>query len=178
MKRRLIWYGEDILRAISEDIKEIDDDIKILIDDMFETMREVHGIGLAAIQVGIAKRLIIVEVTSDYSDDNKGYKFAMINPKIIEKSPDMMIGEEGCLSLPEIREDVSRSQYIKISYTDIDGKENIIEAYDLIARIIQHEMDHLDGIVFVDRVEEHHRRRMKKDLRDLKRESKKRANRY
>ena len=178
MKRRLIWYGEDILRAISEDIKEIDDDIKILIDDMFETMREVHGIGLAAIQVGIPKRLIIVEVESDYSDDNKGYKLAMINPKIIEKSPDMIIGEEGCLSLPEIREDVSRSQYIKISYTDIDGKENIIEAYDLIARIIQHEMDHLDGIVFVDRVEEHHRRRMKKDLRDLKRESKKRAARH
>ena len=178
MKRRLIWYGEDILRAISEDIKEIDDDIKILIDDMFETMREVHGIGLAAIQVGIPKRLIIVEVESDYSDDNKGYKLAMINPKIIEKSPDMIIGEEGCLSLPEIREDVSRSQYIKVSYTDIDGKENIIEAYDLIARIIQHEMDHLDGIVFVDRVEEHHRRRIKKDLRDLKRESKKRANRY
>lgn len=178
MERRLIWYGEDILTTISKPVDNVDDDIKALIYDMFEVMQRENGVGLAAIQIGIAKRILVIEIPRSDKENIAAFKMAMINPTILEKSDEMMTDEEGCLSLPEIREDVARHRTVKVCYTDIDGKEQTIEAEDFLARVIQHEMDHLDGIVFTDRIEDHHKRRIKKDLRDLKRESKKRMQRY
>ncbi len=178
MERRLIWYGESILTTVSKAVDEINDDIKVLIDDMFEVMQRENGIGLAAIQIGVAKRILVVEILRSDNENTPEIKMAMINPIITEKSDELMVDEEGCLSLPEIREDVARSRYIKVDYTDVHGQKQSIEAENLFARVIQHEMDHLDGIVFTDRIEDHHKRRIKKDLRDLKRESRRRAERF
>ncbi len=178
MERRLIWYGEEILTTVSKPVHNIDDEIKTLIYDMFEVMQRENGVGLAAIQIGIAKRILVIEIPRSDKDNSPEIQIAMINPTILEKSDDMMLDEEGCLSLPEIREDVARHRVVKVTYRDIDDKEHTIEAENFLARVIQHEMDHLDGIVFTDRIEEHHKRRIKKDLRDLKRESRKRAERY
>ncbi len=178
MDRRLFWYGEDILSTISEEVTEINDEIRTLVDDMFEVMRSENGIGLAAVQIGVAKRVLVLELPRNDKEGIAAIQIAMINPTIVEYSDELVIDEEGCLSLPDIREDVARSRYIKVEYTDIDGNGYALEAADLLARVIQHEMDHLNGMVFIDRIEPHHKRRIKKDLRDLKRESKKRAERY
>ncbi len=178
MERRLYWYGENILSTESETVDEINDEIKTLVADMFEVMKVENGVGLAAIQIGIAKRILVIEIPRNDKENSTTIQIAMINPTITEYSDELMVDEEGCLSLPDIREDVARSKYIKVSYTDIDGKNCSIEAQDFLARVVQHEMDHLNGILFIDRIEPHHKRRIKKDLRDLKRESKKRAERY
>lgn len=150
-------YGTTVLRKRAKEIDKNYPDLNQLIPDMFETMKYSEGIGLAAPQIGLSIRLIVIDSSGmDGEDENdaslKDFKKVLINPVILEESGDNWIFNEGCLSLPNLREDVERPSKIKIRYSD----ENFIqheEEYDGIkARIIQHEFDHLEGILLVDRI--------------------------
>ena len=168
MLRELVIYGDERLQQVSEKIEKIDDEILTLIDDMFETMYKERGVGLAAVQIGILKRLIVISVP-DLDDEKKpDFKLALINPEIIWHSDEMEILEEGCLSFPEIRDDVARYQKIKVKYLDKEGNEQILEAEYYIAKVLQHEIDHTNGISFIDRLESYQKRRLKKELKELR----------
>ncbi|WMJ76050.1 MULTISPECIES: peptide deformylase [unclassified Sedimentibacter] len=142
--RNLRYEGDEILRKKSKEIGAVDDRIKTLLDDMLETMYENDGVGLAAPQVGILKRAVVIDV-----DDGNVYK--MINPKIIKKSGEQL-GQEGCLSVPEKKGNVNRPMNVTVEYTDDSGKPVTLKAEGILARAICHEVDHLDGILFIDRV--------------------------
>lgn len=137
--------GDEILRKRSREVTAIDNKIKMLLNDMVDTMYENDGVGLAAPQIGILKRIVVIDV-----DGENLYK--MINPKII-KSSGKQIDQEGCLSVPEIKGNVTRPKNVTAVYTDENGNENTLEAEDLLARCICHELDHLDGILFIDKMD-------------------------
>ena len=148
--RNLRYDGDEILTKKSREIDVIDDKIKQLANDMLETMYSKDGIGLAACQVGFLKRLVVYDVT--YIDEKKGKKpVVMINPKITSYSKNMVTVEEGCLSFPDIFENVDRHEKITVEYTNLDGKKITGTVKGMEAICIQHEVDHLDGIVFLDR---------------------------
>ena len=136
----------------------VDDELRTLIDDMFETMYEAPGIGLAATQVDVHKRLLVCDVSSD-----KTAPHALINPKIVEKDG-VAVYEEGCLSVPGYYEEVERADHIRVRFLDRDGEEAEMEAEGLLAICIQHEMDHLEGKLFVDYLSETKRNRIRKKL--------------
>jgi peptide deformylase len=142
------------LRKVAEDIETGYPDLKQLIDDMFETMYSSEGVGLAAPQIGKAIRIFVMDGTPLAEDEPSldGFKKAFINARIIEKSGDLKLMSEGCLSIPNLREEVNREERIRIVYFDENWEKHdeIYEGYK--ARIIQHEYDHLDGIMFTDRV--------------------------
>lgn len=142
--RNLRYEGDEILRKKSKEVAVVDDRIKTLLADMVETMYANEGVGLAAPQVGILKRVVVIDV-----EDGNVYK--MINPKIIKKAGEQ-IGQEGCLSVPEIKGIVRRPMKVIVEYIDENGNNITLEAEELLARAICHEVDHLDGILFVDRV--------------------------
>jgi peptide deformylase len=133
--------GSPVLRQRSTEVKVVDDDVRRLIDDMFETMEAAHGVGLAANQVGVARRVAVI--------DAEGNRFAMINPTIVE-AEGRELAEEGCLSIPDIYGDVARAERVVLEALDRDGNPFRVEAGGLAARAIQHEIDHLDGILFLD----------------------------
>ena len=133
--------GSPVLRQRSREVGVVDDEVRRLVDDMFETMDVARGVGLAANQVGVARRVAVVDADED--------RFEMIDPVILE-SEGRAVAEEGCLSIPEIYGDVSRPERIVIEATDRDGTRYRKEATGLKARAIQHEIDHLDGILFLD----------------------------
>lgn len=133
--------GAPVLRAATTPVAEITDDIRQLVDDMFETMYAAQGIGLAAPQVGRSERLAVIDVA--------GARYVLINPEIIEESGTDR-AEEGCLSIPEIYGEVDRSTHVKVRATDIEGKEFEVEGTELLARCFQHEIDHLFGKLFID----------------------------
>lgn len=143
--RNIRINGDEILRKKSKEVTVIDNKIKTLLDDMMDTMYENDGVGLAAPQVGILKRVVTIDV-----DDENIYR--MINPKIISSSGEQ-IDQEGCLSVPELNGDVNRPMNVTAVYTDENGNEVTLEAQGLLARCICHEIDHLDGILFIDRAD-------------------------
>lgn len=143
--------GSPVLRQRSPELKVVDDSVRRLIDDMFETMEAAHGVGLAANQVGVSRRVAVV--------DADGHRFAMVNPVIVE-AEGRSTAEEGCLSVPEIFGDVTRPERVVLEALDRDGNPFRLEADGLTARAIQHEIDHLDGILFLDRVGPLKRRRL------------------
>ncbi len=138
--------GEDVLRqkAIPFEPAEFNDDLKKLADDMFETMIAANGVGLACPQVGLSKRMFVA-----MADDEVRRVF--INPQIVKTSDDSVPYEEGCLSVPKVYENIMRPSKVTVQAQDLNGKHFVLEAEDLLARIIQHENDHLDGIIFIDR---------------------------
>ncbi|UCC81477.1 MAG: peptide deformylase [Gemmatimonadota bacterium] len=136
--------GDSVLRQRAEEVEEIDDDLRQLAEEMFETMYTEEGIGLAAPQVGVPKRLFVMDIREDEAEPQ-----AVVNPVVVEQSGSER-GEEGCLSLPGLIGAVERPAKIVIEGLDLDGKPLRIEASDLLARCIQHEIDHLDGILFID----------------------------
>ncbi len=143
-------FGDPILRKKAMPITEEFEDLKGFIQNMFETMYTSDGVGLAAPQVGQSIRIFVLDTTTDEEDEPAGIKKAFINPEIIEKYGDAWVMNEGCLSVPEIREDVLRPESVRIKYHD----ENFVEHEEVYsgfsARVIQHEYDHLEGIMFVD----------------------------
>ncbi len=146
---KIIHYNDEILRLKSEPIKELTPEILSFIDDLIFTMYEKDGVGLAAPQVGVSKRVFVCD--PEYSKTDKKNPIVIINPEIISYS-DEQDGEEGCLSLPNIFEKVTRFKNIKISYRDLKWNQKTLETTDLFSVIIQHENDHLDGILFIDRI--------------------------
>ncbi|MFA6455437.1 MAG: peptide deformylase [Bacteroidota bacterium] len=141
-------YGNDILKKKAKHVTEVTNaDIK-MIHDMFETMHESNGIGLAANQIGELKQILVVDISD--MESGKGTKpLAIINPKIVHEEGEWEM-EEGCLSIPDIREKVTRPEKIRIKYNDVNMKEVELEADAMLARVIQHEMDHLNGVLFID----------------------------
>ncbi len=141
-------YGNDVLKKKAKPVPEVGDEEIKLIQDMFETMNASSGIGLAANQVGELKQILVVDISE--LESGKGTKpIVMINPEIIEEEGEWEM-EEGCLSIPEIRENVRRPEKITVVYDDINMEEMELEVDGLLARVIQHEMDHLNGILFID----------------------------
>jgi len=141
-------YGDPILRTKAESLEEINEKVRDLVDDMIEIMQEKNGIGLAANQVGVLKRIIAIDL-SNY--DEQMTPLALINPEITAYQGKEIL-EEGCLSIPEIFEEVERYSSINVNYQTIYGEHKILECGGLLARTIQHEIDHLDGILFVDKI--------------------------
>ena len=154
--REIIKLPDKRLRLKSEPVKQIDAGIRGLVDDMFETMYAAPGIGLAAIQVGIAKRVVTMDL-SKKEGDHKPQVF--INPEITWKSEELSKYEEGCLSIPEYYEEVERPAEVKVKYLDIDGKPHDVKAKGLLATCLQHEIDHTNGVLFID-----HLSRLKRNL--------------
>ena len=143
-------FGDPILRKKAEPVTSDFQDLKGFIENMFDTMYNSDGVGLAAPQVGKAIRIFVIDSEIDDEDELPGIKKAFINPEIIEKSGDEWVMNEGCLSLPEIREDVLRPETIKIKYVDEEFNEYIETYSGFTSRVIQHEYDHLEGVMFVD----------------------------
>ena len=166
MVRGVTIYGNPILKKKSEPIKKIYPGIKRLAADMMETMYHYSGVGLAAPQVGELIRVI----TIDPRDPEFGPR-VMINPRICSRNGEV-IGEEGCLSLPNIYGEVKRAMNVFVKYTDIDGREHSEEWSGLQARIVQHEVDHINGVLFVERLDERQREALRDQLKNLKRERK------
>ena len=145
--RKILTEPNEILREKSLKVEHVDDEIRNLMDDMLETMYAAPGIGLAAIQVGVAKRIIVLDISP--KDEPKKPMF-FVNPKIISKSDNNSTYEEGCLSVPGQFAEIDRPDKCHISYIDYDGQQKEIKAEGMIATCIQHEMDHLEGILFID----------------------------
>lgn len=157
-KMTILEFPDPRLRKKAAPVESVDDELRQLIDDMFETMYEAPGIGLAATQVDVHQRLLVADVSRDRSEPH-----ALINPEIIEKDG-VTVTEEGCLSVPGYFEEVQRAEHIRVRYLDRNGDTVEMEAEGLLAVCIQHEMDHLDGKLFVDYLSEAKRMRIRKKL--------------
>ena len=145
--REILTEPNEVLRKKSTDVEKVDEDIKKLMDDMLETMYAAPGIGLAAIQVGVPKRVIVLDIAPKDSPRNPMY---FVNPKIVEKSKNNSTYEEGCLSVPGQFAEIDRPDKCHVKYLDYNGTPKEIEAEGMLATCIQHEMDHLEGILFID----------------------------
>jgi peptide deformylase len=145
--RDIIILPDKRLRTVSKAVDTITPEIRALVEDMFETMYEAPGIGLAAIQVAVPLRVITMDVAK--KEDEKEPR-AFINPEIVWRSDERSVYEEGCLSIPEVHEDVERPAIVRVKYLDLDGKAHEDEVEGLQATCIQHEVDHLNGVLFID----------------------------
>lgn len=162
---KILEYPHPVLKKKAEQIKQIDGDIKNILSNMLETMYNAPGIGLAAPQIGISKRMIVLDVS-----ENKNEPYLMINPEIIWESEDENICQEGCLSVPEQYADVIRPSKIKVKYQDMTGKEQELKAEGLLATCIQHEIDHLDGVLFIDHISRIKRNMLIKKLKNAQKQ--------
>ena len=153
--RDILILPDKRLRQVSDPVKKIDAGIRKLIGDMFETMYDAPGIGLAAIQVGTPKRIITMDLAKKEEPKNPQ---VFINPEILWSSQEKATNEEGCLSIPEYYSDVERPAQVKVKYLDREGEARVIEANGLLATCLQHEIDHLNGVLFID-----HLSRLKRD---------------
>ncbi|MDB3857844.1 peptide deformylase [Pelagibacteraceae bacterium] len=154
-KKKILIEPDPILRKKCEPLENVDDDVRQLMNDMLETMYKAPGIGLAAIQVGILKRIVVIDISKE---EEKNPLF-LANPEIIYKSKNTSVYEEGCLSLPGQFAEIERPAECHIKYIDYNGKEKKLETKGLLATCIQHEIDHLNGILFIDYLS-----KLKKDM--------------
>lgn len=166
MVREIVVYPDKRLKLISKEVSSFDSELHTLLDDMYETMRSKNGVGLAAIQVGVALRALIINIPLEEKegehDQPKENTLEMINPVIIEQDGTEKF-QEGCLSIPGVYEDVERAKYVKVEYFDREGKKQTIEDDDFLAIAIQHEMDHLDGKVFIEKLSFLKRKKFEKE---------------
>ena len=157
--RDILILPDKRLRLVSEPVKTIDRETKTLVSDMFETMYEAPGIGLAAIQVGVPRRVVTMDLAK--KEEEKQPR-VFINPEIVWKSDEKATYEEGCLSIPEFYEDVERPAQVRVKYLDLEGREQELEASGLLATCLQHEIDHLNGVLFIDHISRLKRERVVK----------------
>jgi len=151
----IILIPDPVLRKVASPVAEITDGTRQLLDDMAETMYDAPGIGLAAPQVNISERIIVM----DCGRDEEPELYKMINPEIIASSQERSVLEEGCLSIPNQTADVERPAHVDVRYLDVDGNEQILHCEGLLAACVQHEIDHLDGVLFIDHIS-----RLKRDM--------------
>ena len=147
--RDILILPDRRLRLKSEPVAKITAEIRTLVDDMFETMYAAPGIGLAAIQVGVPKRVVVMDLAKKEGEKEPR---VFINPEIVSSSDEPSLYEEGCLSIPDVHEDVERPAKVRFKYLDLDGKAHEAEAEGLFATCIQHEVDHLNGVLFIDKI--------------------------
>jgi peptide deformylase len=173
-------FGTEVLRSKAKPVKELDNSTVKLVYDMFETMRASNGIGLAATQVGDLRRVIVVDVTEAEEppdgeepvrtappDADVRKRFVMINPEVLHEEGSWTI-EEGCLSIPNVRGEVERAEAINVRYLDGEFREQEVRAEGLLARVILHEIDHLDGVLFIDRMNRLKRAALRSQLRQIR----------
>jgi peptide deformylase len=166
--RPLVILPDPLLKARSEPVVTVDASIRALVADMFDTMYDAPGIGLAAVQIGVAKRVVTMDLAG--KDEEKA-PMVFLNPEIIWESEELKPWNEGCLSIPEYYEDVERPDRVRVRYMDMDGKTVEIEAEGLLSVCLQHEIDHLDGVLFIDHLSRLKRERcIKKFAKQAKRE--------
>jgi peptide deformylase len=146
--RPILTIPDPRLRLVSEPVAP-GEDVRALVDDMFETMYDAPGFGLAAVQIGVLKRVVTVDLAKK---DEPQQPQVFINPEIVSRSDDLSTYEEGCLSIPDIHEDVDRPAVTRVRYADLDGKTHEIDAEGLLATCLQHEIDHLNGVLFIDHI--------------------------
>lgn len=150
--RPIVTLPEPVLRRKAHKVTEFGKELQVLIDDMVETMRQAPGVGLAAPQVGVSERVIVVEYEEDDEDENSPKKlYALVNPEIVAASEETVLGIEGCLSVPRLIGEVERHEAIVVKALNRHGKPTKVKAEGWLARIFQHEMDHLEGVVFTDK---------------------------
>ena len=163
---KLYEYPEPILKQKAQKVEKVDAEIQKLLDDMLETMYASAGLGLAAPQIGVSKRIVVIDVEQE--DDDNGVKsgnpLCLVNPEIIWRSEDKVCGEEGCLSVPKQRAEVERNAEVKVRYLDYEGNEQEIFGDGLLAVCLQHELDHLDGLLYIDRISRLKRQMLLKKL--------------
>jgi len=153
--REILVVPNPVLKQVSQPVDKVDDELRALMDDMLETMYDAPGIGLAAIQIGVAKRVIVMDLAGP--DEEKAPRY-FVNPEILWSSEETAPYEEGCLSIPEVYDEVQRPARVKLKYLNYQGEEIVEDADGLFAVCIQHEMDHLEGVLFID-----HLSRLKRD---------------
>lgn len=169
-KRDIIILPDPKLRLVSEPIASVDDAVRQLADDMLETMYDAPGIGLAAIQIGVPKRMLVLDVARE---GETPAPMVVINPEIVWESDEHSVYQEGCLSIPEYYEDVERPQRIGLRFLDREGAAREIEADGLLATCLQHEIDHLNGVLFIDHISKLKRDRVVKKFQKQARLSEK-----
>ena len=165
---KLSKYGSEVLREVAQPVEEITEEIRKIADAMLRAMYDSDGVGLAAPQVGISKRIIVFDPEPLNMDSEP---MALINPEIVERSG-KADAEEGCLSVPDVRGEVGRAANVTVEALNLDGKKVRIEATDLLARILQHEIDHLNGVLFVDHLSRLKKQLIKKHLKKIEQETK------
>ena len=147
----IVTFPSKVLRAETEPINEFNHELSTLVDDMVETMRVAPGVGLAAPQVGVSKKLVVVEFGSELDESFPKQLYVLANPEIVEKSEETLRGIEGCLSVPGLVGSVDRARIVTVKAQDLEGKPLKIRAEGWLARIFQHEIDHINGILYTDR---------------------------
>jgi peptide deformylase len=161
--REIITLPDKRLRLVSAPLAEIDRDALALMDDMLATMYEAPGIGLAAIQIGVPKRIVVIDIASRTAEDEDAEPepdpIRLVNPEIVWRSEETDLREEGCLSIPEVYEEVERPIACKVRFRDPTGAERELDCAGLLARCVQHEVDHINGVLFIDHIS-----RLKRDL--------------
>lgn len=167
MIRPLVILPDPVLRQVSRPVERVDDTLRRFADDMLETMYDAPGIGLAAIQVGEPLRMLVIDIAKE---DEPRAPHVFINPTIVARGGEASVYEEGCLSIPDYYAEVERPATVTVDYLDRDGKQNMLEADGLMATCLQHEIDHLDGVLFIDHISKLKRdmvvRRFKKLAKD------------
>lgn len=167
---KLYEYPDAVLKQKSQRVEKVDAEVQKILDDMLETMYASAGVGLAAPQVGLLKRIVVIDVEQEEDGDDykAGHPLFLINPEIVWRSEDKVCGEEGCLSVPKQRAEVERNAKVRVKYTDYNGQEQEIEGDGLLAVCLQHEIDHLDGILYIDRISRLKRQMLLKKLNKLR----------
>ena len=158
--RKILKFPDQDLRIKAKPVETFDDELKTLTDDMFETMHSVNGIGLAATQIGVAKQVAVIDISPE-----KNEPLVIVNPAIQILDPSKTeVYDEGCLSIPGFFEKISRPSDIKLTYQDLNGKKQEIKPEGLLTKVVQHELDHLNGRLFVDHISELKRRRIRNKI--------------
>lgn len=165
--RDIALLGDPVLREEASDVESFDDDLRSLVRDMFETMYHAEGIGLAAPQIGLSKRVIVIDLRRE---DEPDARLALVNPKVVWSSRETDKATEGCLSIPGLEEVVQRPEAVHVEALDPEGNPVRVEADELFARALQHEIDHLDGVLFIDRISALKRRMLMKKWKKLQEE--------
>jgi peptide deformylase len=167
MIHAVVAYGDPVLKKVAANVEKFDSVLHKLIEDMYETMYEAHGVGLAAPQIGKSVRLFVVDATPFDTPEVKDFKKVFVNPIITESVDNQESFEEGCLSIPGIRREVKRPSKIKLEYYDVSGKKHHEWFEGLKARVIQHEYDHIEGILFTDHLSSLQKQLLKGKLADI-----------
>ena len=170
-RRPILVIPDSKLRQTAEAVAHVDDEVRALVEDMFETMYKAPGIGLAAPQIGVMRRVVVLDVAKRRDEDATAEPMVLINPDISYESEETSVHEEGCLSIPDFYEDVERPAVIRVDFLDRDGKPQSIEAEGILAVCIQHEIDHLNGVLFIDHISRLKRSRVIKKFEKAARET-------
>jgi peptide deformylase len=165
--RPILVIPDPVLKQVSTPVESITAEVRALAADMLETMYDAPGIGLAAIQIGVPKRLITIDLGRSEAERSP---IVLVNPEVIWESAERNVYEEGCLSIPEYYEEVERPSAVKVRYTDLDGQEQQLDADGLMATCVQHEIDHLNGVLFIDHLSRLKRERVVKKFAKVARE--------